>query len=307
MIRRWHRFLSSILMTIGLGWVVYLFAYSIENSVVLLPENWQWLILATLFLTASLATNVLIFHFFLNMQTPVPLISSAKLHLVGQLLRYLPGRVWGVVYQISVTRDSLSAPNIIRANLDVMAFMLLGSILVVSIVAGNKLGWPIWLLSLTASSIVLSVAVLFSGSANKILKIAASRFTYKIANLLSALAQTKFDIFALIKVFICFFGGWTFYFLAWSLIGMAYPIYANVDFIFLCSIYTLASIIGIVSAITPAGLGVRELAFIVLASSSAQNDVIAFLAIFGRIWLLFTEIMIITIFFGFLFLAGNEK
>lgn len=294
-------------MTIGLGWVVYLFASSIENSAVLLPENWQWLILATLFLTASLTTNILIFHLFLNMQTPVPLISSAKLHLVGQLLRYLPGRIWGVVYQIGVTRDSLSAPNIIRANLDVMAFMLLGSILVVSIVVGNKLGWPIWLLSLTVMFSALSITVLFSGAVNKILKIAASHLTYKIANLLSALAQTKFDIFALMKVFICFFTGWILYFLAWNLIGIAYPIYANVDFVFLCSIYTLASIIGIVSAITPAGLGVRELAFIALASSSAQNNVIAFLAIFGRVWLLFAEMMMITIFFGFLFLARNEK
>lgn len=288
------RWFSYFLMMAGLGWVGYLLLTTIEHPADLIPGQWYWLLLATLLLGLSLVTNLAVFHLFLNMQKTVSLGMSARLHLVGQLLRYLPGRIWGVVYQIGVTRDSLAAPIIVRANLDLMVLLLIGNTVMAISLLGHRAGWPVLLLAGIALLGVSIVGLLFLGGANGLLRRTASILPDRASRLLHALAGTKADPARLLVVAGCFVAGWALYLAAWQMLGQAYPIYAEVDFVNLCALYTLASIIGIVAAITPAGLGVREAAFVVLAGAGTGTDVVAFIAVFGRVWLLFVELLLLS-------------
>ncbi len=298
---------SWLLMIAGLGWASYLLLTTIEHPADLIPGQWQWLVLATFFLGLSLITNLALFHLFLSMQKPVTLAMSARLHLVGQLLRYLPGRIWGVVYQIGLTRDNLSTPIIVRTNLDMMMFLLIGNTVVAITLIGYRSGWPV----LLSAGIVLTgfsiVGFVFLGGANRLLRLTASILPGQISRLLQALAETKADPIRLLVVSGWFAAGWLLYLIAWQMIAQAYPIYAEVDFVNLCALYTLASIIGIVSAITPAGLGVREAAFVILAGARAQTDVIGFIAVFGRVWLLTVEIFLMLGAFGMFLMMGKKQ
>jgi hypothetical protein len=86
---------------------------------------------------------------------------------------------------------------------------------------------------------------------------------------------------------------WAVYLAAWNLLGWVFHSFARVDFISLCAYYTLASIIGILSVLTPAGLGVREAAFVLLAGGSVDREAVVFFAAFGRIWLMIIEVSMV--------------
>lgn len=303
------RWLTWLLMLAGLGWVGYLLVTTIDNPNLLIPDNGIWFMLATLLLAASMSTNIFVFHAFMGMQneTRCLLSLSARLYLTGQLLRYLPGRIWGVVYQLGITRDQLPASKIVRANLDMMVYMLIGNSLVAILLLGYRLHWPPLLLMVTALCGLLVLVFLFSGGANWLLRLPAAWLPKKMGNLLIALCETRTDPMRLIWVFGSFAMGWWLYVTAWNQLGTAYPDFVEVDFLSLCAFYTLASMIGVLSTITPAGLGVREAAFIMLAGASADMKVIAFFAVFGRIWLLLVEVALLLGASGFFFAIKDKK
>lgn len=289
-------------MSAGLGWVVYLLVTTLDHPAQFIPGDRSWLVVATLFLTASMTTNIFVFHVFMSMQTDPPCKPSlsAQLFLTGQLLRYLPGRIWGIIYQVGVTQNKVPATQIVRVNIDMMVFMLIGNSLTAFLLLGHRLHWPSVPLVMTAICGILVLGILFSGGANWLIRLPVNRVPQKIGKLLRALSETRADPVALALALGFFALGWAFYVTAWNLLAKAYPVFLEVDFVALCAFYTLASIIGILSAITPAGLGVREAAFVVLASASADLEVLAFFAVFGRIWFLAVELGLLLIFLGFL-------
>lgn len=296
-------------MAAGLGWAVYLLATTLDQPSQFIPDHGHWLILATLLLTVSMSTNIFVFHVFMSMHKDPPCLPllSARLFLTGQLLRYLPGRIWGIIYQVGITRHEVPAVRIVRVNIDMMIFMLIGNSLMAFLLLGYRLDWPTIFSVIIFGCGILILAFLFSGGANWLVRLTVNRVPDKIGNLLLALSETRIDPRTLARVLGYFTLGWAFYVTAWELLPKAYPIFSEVDFVVLCAFYTLASIIGILSAITPAGLGVREATFMILASASADLDVLAFFAVFGRVWLLAVELILMLISLGFLVIRKDRK
>ena len=72
---------------------------------------------------------------------------------------------------------------------------------------------------------------------------------------------------------------------------MAWPRLSAFDGTVLCAMYTLAWFIGYVTLISPSGMGVRELAFALIAHRYPP-DVIAGMAIIGRVMLLATDVFL---------------
>ncbi|MDS4032264.1 MAG: hypothetical protein RKO66_19695 [Candidatus Contendobacter sp.] len=287
--------MSSILMVAGLGWVGYLLITAVDDPRRFIPDSMAWLIVATGLVALSLATNIWLFSLFLHagpgQRYPFGLV--ARLSVAGQLLRYLPGRFWGLAYQINVAGQRIPALYLTRANIDLMVFSLLGSTLVAFVLVGKQQGWS-WeiLVALSVGGIAL-VGGLFLGGANWLIKIFASRLPGKARKILTELAMAQPTASRLTLIFTIFLGSWVLYLSGWNLLGLVFHSFSKVDFTSLCAFYTLASVIGIVSALTPAGLGVREAAFLVLAASSATHEVVAFFAVFGRIWLMLIDVALL--------------
>jgi len=289
------RWVSNILIVAGLGWVGYLLVTTVDDPKQFIPDSIAWLIVATGLVALSLAANIWLFNLFLHTELGrcYPLGLVARLSVAGQLLRYLPGRIWGVAYQISAARERIPAIQLARANADLMVFSLFGSAIVAFLLLGYQSGWHwVTLVTLSTTGIVF-LGSFFLGGANWLLRLFASLLPDKARRILEKLATGQLSISQMVLIFLIFISSWIIYLIGWNLLGLVFSNFSEVNFTALCAFYTLASIIGIVSAITPAGLGVREAAFVMLATGSMSPEVVAFFAVFGRIWLISVEIFLL--------------
>ncbi len=290
-------------MVAGLGWVGYLLVTTMDDPKQFIPDSMAWLIVATGLVALSLAANIWIFYLFLHAEPGrrYPFGLVARLSVAGQLLRYLPGRFWGLAYQISAARGKIPAMQLARASVDLMFFSLFGSVIVALILIGRQWGWDWWLLVALSAGGVALLSGMFLGGANYLIRVFSCRLPHKARRVLNELAMTQPTISQLMLIFSIFVGSWVLYLAGWNLLSLVFYSFSTVDFTTLCAFYTLASVIGIVSALTPAGLGVREAAFFVLATSSTTHEVVAFFAVFGRIWLMLIEmalLMVVMYFFS---------
>ncbi len=291
------KIVSWALMLGGLGWVIYLLSQYLKDPHLLIPASWGWLGLATLLVGLSIMLNGIVFYLFLHPdgKKAYPLSRVLKLHYSAQLLRYLPGRIWGIVYQISAARDTMPARQIARANLDWMLFSLLASSLVALLLIASAHGWPWWVMFALLSAGIFLLALLFLGGVNWLLRRTSGALPRKLKHLLTALEGAQVTPKQLIHVVAVFTLSWMIYLAGWALLSKVFPVYAHVDFIVLCAYYTLASVLGIISAITPAGLGIREAAFLMMAAGSQGTEAVAFFALFGRVWLIVLEIALLMV------------
>lgn len=302
------RLLSILLMVSGIGWVGYLLVSSFQDPSRFLPDSIGWLSVATILVALSLAMNILLFGLFLNTtgtaRYPFSLIS--QLQLVGQILRYLPGRIWGIAYQISSMREQIPAARLARANLDFMVFSLLGSTVIAVLLLGYQRQWSWWSLTGIGLGGLLFTMGLFLGGTNWFIHSGAALLPDRLKNKLLLLTEGKIPLPKLLLAVLLFSISWVLYLLGWTLLGKIFYSFSKVDFVSLCAYYSLASVAGLVSAVTPAGLGVRESVFVLLASGRLGNEAVAFFALFGRLWLLLIEIGLILLAAPFLLITKGK-
>jgi uncharacterized membrane protein YbhN (UPF0104 family) len=289
------KIVSWLLMLGGLGWVFHLLADSLNDPRLFLPASWAWFGLATLLVFLSIALNGVIFYLFLHPdgKSFYPLSQVLKLHYSAQLLRYLPGRIWGILYQVSAASGHVPAFRITRANLDWMIFSLMGSSLVSLLLIGYQYSWPLYYLVAVLLVGMLSISGMLLGGVNHLLRmyrLIFPRRLQKFYKFFSALAEARISPLQLMKVSFWFLLSWALYFSGWVLLEHVYPQFSGVDFVALCAFYSLAAIIGVLSAITPAGLGVREAVFLLLTMGSQPPEIVAFFALFARLWLLIIDL-----------------
>lgn len=301
------RLLSSALVVAGLGWVAYLLGSSVENPARFLPARPGWLFLASVLAGGGMATNIVVFHSFLRMQEsrPTPAAFSARLYLVGQLLRYLPGRVWGIAYQIGASRGTFPASRVAFVNVALVVFYLLGNTLVSLAILAERSGVPLGTV-LLCLGVGLAGLFVFFPTAGRLVARIARWLAPEGSALPIAFDRLRSGGSRFAPVMLAFVSGWAAYLAGWTLLGRAYPEFSGVDFAALCAHYTLASAVGIASALTPSGLGVREAAFVLLAREWAPPEVGAFFALFARVWLTLLEVLLLAGLGGVFFLRRKK-
>lgn len=288
------RVLSATLMFMGLAWVIFLMITTLDDPRQLINIDPIELIIASTLLGLSMMTNWLIFHSFLDpgLTYSSSILASLRLYSSGQLLRYLPGRVWGIIYQISTTRGKISAGRITRANIDLMLFSVSGSAAIALIILAVWLK-PFKPLLLAVGLLILTMqALTFLGGSDWLIHRLAKCLPKRISLLILSLSAHPLRISRYLALQFIFGVSWIVYLFAWSRLALVFPHYSDVDFVSIALFYSLASIAGILSIITPAGLGVREAAFVILAANVAGTQVLAFIAIFSRIWLMCIETVV---------------
>lgn len=290
--------ISWLLILTGLGWVFYLLATHFRNPQLFIPKSWGWLALATLLTSFSIALNGAIYYLFLQAHEKniYHLRQALKSFYIAQWLRYLPGRVWGILYQINTSKDYIPVHRLTRANLDFMIFSLIGSSFVAALLIASQNSWPPhYQITILLAGLLLISSTLLGGvyrlvRACKPLLPKRLRRCHKFFN---ALADEKVSPLQLLKVGFWFSLSWALYVTGWMLLGNAYSQFSDANFVVLCALYSLASIAGILSAITPAGIGVREAIFLLLAIDSQPPEAVAFFALFGRLWLIIIDLILL--------------
>lgn len=215
-------------------------------------------------------------------------LQLAHLYFTAQLMKHLPGRVWGVAYQSS-TGTGASIAEWIAIN---ATYMLLSTAFALASSTVLLAWWYAW----SASALVLAAALaLYFGLwqrapmrlvldlLQRVPKRSFTRLADALAPFVAVEARFKVRVFGLLAT------SWVLYFLAWGCFGLAWPGLDLRNGIVLCALYTLAWFAGYISFLTPSGIGVRELVFVLLAHNFPA-DAITAMAILGRMILLLVDI-----------------
>jgi glycosyltransferase 2 family protein len=223
---------------------------------------------------------------------PASFLLSARMLFVGQVIRYLPGRFWHLVYQASVTHSLLPGNVLVRVNLEYMA-----------VVSWAALGVSLAILA-SSLSFLLAICIYFSTVVgivlgfryawhSRIFGLVAMLFPHgRVRNAVASIGTPTprewSASFVALAVLCCV---WSSYIAGWVMLGFAWPALAELDLVRLCALYTLAWFIGFITMIAPAGIGVRELTFAWLAPG-VPPETLVLLALVVRVWLTLVELLL---------------
>lgn len=285
-------FISVLLIVLSLFWVIAL----LKDGVFQLIEqgitiNLYVAIFSWLLATASV---FLIFYSFYNLMKSAgarfPCAHEAReLFFTAQLMRHLPGRFLGVAYQIIKANHLAKTSEWIYGNI---ATILISTYLALSFSA-------ITLITLShekSLGTIVILAVLIAplcmyGAKHLLLRLnSTNRFMQKIFDYSNALPKIIFSKNGL-KALAWGVLSWLVYALAWAALGEALPGLSWQQGLILGAMYTLAWAVGYFSLITPSGIGIRELAFSLLASNYPP-DILVFVAIAARLGLMLADLIL---------------
>lgn len=217
-------------------------------------------------------------------------LQLAHLYFTAQLMKHLPGRIWGVTYQ-SATGDRATLAEWVSVTAVYMVLTAGFALWVAAAIVGFMFAWG-WgvlatLLGAAAYSLVWRPRPL-----TRLLGLVRRIRIRSIARICDAV-QPFAAVDARFKrtVWFWFVAGWGIYLLAWVGYGMAWPDLTAADGVWLCAIYTLAWFAGYASLISPSGVGVRELVFVVLAHGFPP-DAVAGMVVLGRVILLAVDVIL---------------
>lgn len=290
---RWKMWLSRAVVVASLVWIAFLLKDAwreISSDLWRLDKSWIAAGLAV-GLAATWAGFCVFAQIFEGM-SPLRMRSPQLGHLyfTSQLLKHLPGRFFGVAYQIASSSKQVTAVTWISANSVHMTLTMYTACLSSAMV----LIFP--------HSIVGAVLVLALGASlyyafwrdrwARALERVASRHDNKLARGLAGVARTVqgFNGCTKTRILCIMLLSWALYFAAWAAYGSAHPDLDATSGLRLCALYNVAWIAGYLSLVTPSGAGVRELVFVAIASSFPASG-IAYGIIIGRVSLLAIDLL----------------
>ena len=207
---------------------------------------------------------------------------------VSQVVRYLPGKIWGILYQGMQLRDHASLINVASANFIQFAVRNIFSICLVSCIVALYLGHGF----LALIGLVISIVLM------QLLHLYVLCSTY-ISLALNALVP-KFEIPTLSPMrsgmlLLCV--DWVIHIIIWVVIlpGTDQWLVA----LYISAIYTIASFVSILAIFAPAGLGVREAMFVIIGDRAGFSlDMLLAYGLAMRFILTVAEFVLIGLFAG---------
>jgi hypothetical protein len=286
--------LAWILVGASAVWIGYLIYHSwpdFRSSLLTFAPN--WLLGAFILGLLGAATQGETFYLVLRDLAPGAFGrgQSFRLQYIAALARNLPGRFWGVAYQLAATRQNLPISHLLLAQT-----LLAGiAVYLAALIAATIL---LWAVNTTAAGMIIvlivplfTIGMLLSRSLSQRLAKAERRGRLVKALVTLAQAQKKLGIATALRVLAVAMLGWGLYLAAWACLGMGHPDLDGYAGLRLAAFYSLAWLLGFVALIAPAGLGVREASFLVLASEFPA-PVLAMAVIVGRLWFLLNDLVL---------------
>lgn len=306
------KIISFILIFFTLLWFFYVLYREralIENMLSNLDFfNFLWLFLSLICGCISSSVLILIFKKILSENSGVhyPLKKLVYIYFIGQLIRYLPGRFFGVLYQMNEIKSKIPPWIILKANIE---FMIL-SLILNFVFSGAMMVYYHY-------SFIKAFIFFFVGVIGVIIY-----FNYKIVErclfvfrkmipekgmcFLNKLFSNKvFSLRLCVNFILVYLISWIFYLMGWESLKHVFPRFDNINMYLLCAHYTLAISIGIMSMITPGGLGVRETVFMLFVGETLSASILGFMSVFLRLWMMSIDLLLFII--AVLFFSEKSK
>lgn len=169
------------------------------------------------------------------------LCGIARIYLVAQVLKYLPGRVWGLLYQVGKVRESTGGRMAVAASASQMLISAFGSVVVYGIAteSGRALG-PI--------AIAMLSVWIWRGGVARYMQIAGPEWA-QVAQVVRVLALVAVEWLAFAAV-------------AWLICHAMQQ--ADAFGFLLIALYAVSWVVGSLTVVVPGGLVVREGGFVLL-------------------------------------------
>lgn len=286
--------LLSILSVIWLGFIIW-------NNLPKLMKSFSDInLLSFLFIcTFSLVSSYVSFEafrciFHITHPNTYSRKQLAHFYFTSQMMKHLPGRIWGIAYQanqgtVASTMQWIGINSIHMLINTAVALWIAIAILLFTIspyIASIFIfiGFPIFY-------IILSPKIF-----EKIRMWAKNKNYDKLFKLFNSIYEiSSKNIRSKNVAFIYILTGWILYLISWAGYSLVWPSLSILDAIALCGIYTIAWFVGYVSFISPSGIGIRELVFIFLANDF-PIEIITSILLFARCLLLLNDLTLGLIF-----------
>ena len=293
------KIISILLVVLSFGWILSMiyrdrdgFSQIIMN---MQPQSLLGLFYATICVCVSVVLLVPLFSLIIyqNTQRTLPLRYLARLFFAGQIVSYLPGRLLGTAYLINETQKIIPALTMIRINMElILTIAMFNTIVAASILVYFQWGWLAGA-GLFTAGLVFFIAYhrmnLFDMFLNILVKLFPQKLSDKIGK---TRTHRPFEYQAIFKMIVIFVIYWGMYLLAWFFLRQVFPMIDNKLVFILAATYTISWFIGFISMITPGGLGVREVSFVVLSSNYLSNQHMSVLSLFLRLWLIIVDLIL---------------
>ena len=213
---------------------------------------------ALLCVVATVMAKALLHVLILRHGGPVPgsTLRNLSAYAHAQIVRYMPGKLWGIVFQSYVIAGTFSSKAIWEANFIQYVVTNLYSILIIMFLYSTLvLKTPSFLPAIAGLGVLLCVALqrsYFSMLFNRMVGLLRWKTPM--------VGQTRWPPHVVATALVLLSVDWIFYFLAWHLILPDWMIWT--DALLIAGCYAAASLVGMVVFIMPSGLLVREASFI---------------------------------------------
>lgn len=227
-------------------------------------------------------------HILKTLGAEVNLWKLVRVKTYSELARYAPGKVWHFVSAVYYLRkEGVKTPvALISKFLDLGMSVLSGFIfflLILPLITAASIGAQLGLYLLTIAFVVfVSHPIILK----RIILIFEKLFKRNLAIVLPSHRCLLTSFFAYLLTWIA--NGLA----VWLLIKSVYPQIIFGDLFELAGIYAVAWALGVISIISPSGIGIREAALVFLLDYSFPVSVAILIAVVTRIWSTLAELLL---------------
>lgn len=219
-----------------------------------------------------------------------------SIYIPSWLASYIPGKIGSIGYKVILgANKNISKITILFTSLsEIIIFIFLGFIVSVPAVVNNKTIIDSNKILLFAFLLLVSLMIffnpkIFTSVINKLYKY----FTKKTAqiNIGNSYKKNSLLVFVLEYFLIHIIYGIGFFFLANSLQD-----YSHLNLLFLISSWALAQVVGMITIISPSGIGVKEAVLTLLLSTQLPLEIAIAISVASRLWTITSDVLLYLIF-----------
>lgn len=279
--------IQKLLLALGICFIVLLIVKSSDTLVRLFFQvRWSLFVLSILL---ALIGNFLLSHLYQKLlnkyDVKVSYHQALEIFFYAQIAKYIPGKIWSIWYQTT----HINLPNttwpIIFTNLDLM-FVLLFAVTAYALYLSLILsGAAIFAFTI----FLLSIGIFFALLRSALLSV----FARKIKALKEHIPANTNNVSFLFSIYF-----YSIFFISYigSHYWMLQAVFCleQIDTLVYVICISLAWVIGVITIVSPGGIGVREAAFIFLGmyfGTEISLEMLASIALVSRLWMICQEII----------------
>jgi uncharacterized membrane protein YbhN (UPF0104 family) len=258
-----------------------------------LDLDWVLLVVSWLLLAVPVLFSALLWKITLSyLGECIDFVTSVRIICLSMLPKYVPGKVWGMMGQVWLTKKEAGIPGekggvavVLSTAMAILSGTLLG-VVILPTALGDSVSPKLYFVFLIVPILLVALhPAVFIKTLNFALRKANRdivQFVPRYTQLLKLLLM--YIVFWLLQCLVVYLMIRSFY-------------YVDLRFLLcLCGIFPLAWVVGFVSLITPGGLGVREGALAYLLGFYMPISMAIMASILIRIWATVAEVALFAIF-----------